>query len=262
MRYSQLYVDRIVRIADSARARRRLWAELRPLAGSILISIYQNIERELGYKFPAGETYTGGVKYFIEQSRIQDLLDGITVIFEALQDGRRWVSFVTRVFSEESLGYRIDGRGVVHPFVDTEFEINLSAALDALNQDRFGESRHDFDEAFRHLSAGEGKAAIRMMFPAVETAAKVLFPGRLSRLMPNDIDRHVLPRLRERYANNLPALTAGKHLLESMKTWIVASQPYRHGQEQEAVTEPPKDFVIAYLSAGATYLRWMIELCE
>jgi hypothetical protein len=47
-----------------------------------------------------------------------------------------------------------------------------------------------------------------------------------------------------------------------MKNWINASHLYRHGQEQEERAEPPKDFVIAHLSTGATYLRWMIELCS
>jgi hypothetical protein len=130
-----------------------------------------------------------------------------------------------------------------------------------LNNARFGEACSDFEQAFRHLRNGEGKAAIRMIFPAVETTAKVLFPGRLSRLMPNEVGKHILPCLRERYADNQPAIDAGTQLLEGMKSWVIALQPYRHGQEQEEPTEPPKDFVIAHLSAGATYLRWMIELC-
>jgi len=100
-----------------------------------------------------------------------------------------------------------------------------------------------------------------MMFPAVETAAKVLFPGAFARLMPNEVDRYLAPRLREKYGGNQPAIDAGLRLLASMKEWINAAQPYRHGQEQQEVAEPPFDFVIAHLSSGAAYLRWMIELC-
>jgi hypothetical protein len=65
-----------------------------------------------------------------------------------------------------------------------------------------------------------------------------------------------------RYAGNQPAIDASKQLLAGMKAWINAAQPYRHGQEQQEPAEPPIDFVIAHLSAGATYLRWMIELCS
>src|ERR1700736_2047978 len=68
--------------------------------------------------------------------------------------------------------------------------------------------------------------------------------------------------LDQRYAGNQPAIAAGRLLLDGMKDWINASQLYRHGQDQQEPADPPKDFVIAHLSAGATYLRWMIELCS
>jgi hypothetical protein len=50
--------------------------------------------------------------------------------------------------------------------------------------------------------------------------------------------------------------------LDGMKDWINAAQLYRHGQEQQEQGEPPMDFVIAHLSADATYFRRMIELCS
>jgi hypothetical protein len=99
-----------------------------------------------------------------------------------------------------------------------------------------------------------------MMFPAVEVAAKVLHPGGMARLMPNEVRSFILPRLQQKYAGNAPALAAGAQLLEGFKAWIIASQPYRHGQEVQEPAEPPADFVVAHLSAGATYLRWLIEL--
>jgi hypothetical protein len=45
-----------------------------------------------------------------------------------------------------------------------------------------------------------------------------------------------------------------------MKDWITGAQPYRHGQEVEEPAEPPVELVVAFLSAGAVYLRWLIEL--
>jgi hypothetical protein len=137
---------------------------------------------------------------------------------------------------------------------------NLRSTLEALNNPRFGEARRDFEAAFRHLRDGEGKAAIRSMFPAVETAAKILCPGAMSRLMPNEVDQHFVPRLRRVYAGNQPAIDAGTQLLRGMKDWITGAQPYRHGQEVEEPAEPPVELVVAFLSAGAVYLRWLIEL--
>jgi hypothetical protein len=114
----------------------------------------------------------------------------------------------------------------------------------------------------RHLRNGEGKQAVRMMFPAVETAAKVLHPGALARLMPNEVDKYLLPRLEAKYAGNQPAMDAGRALLKAFKEWIIAAQPYRHGQEVTEPAEPPQDFVVAHMSSGAAFLRWMIDLSE
>jgi hypothetical protein len=264
-RYSQLYVERGQRISDSPRARRRFSALVSGYT-AYTGAIYKAFQTEVGYNFTRSVSSAGIIEFF-NKSELADFLDGITIVFDIIGHGvgasaaANWSAFASRVFQEENLAYRVDANCVVHPFVDTEFAVNQSAALEALNEVRFGEARNDFEEAFRHLRNCEGKAAVRMMFPAVETTAKVLFRGKMSRLTPNDVGKHILPCLRDRYAGNQPAIDAGTQLLEGMKAWIVASQPYRHGQEQEEPTEPPQDFVIAHLSAGAAYLRWMIGLC-
>jgi hypothetical protein len=171
-----------------------------------------------------------------------------------------WWHHVRTVFAEEHLQYRLADDGIVHPFVDAEFETNRSATLEALSDARLGEARADFEAAFRHLRDGEGKQAIRMMFPAVEVAAKVLVPGVMARLMPNEVERHFRPLIEAKYAGNQPAIDGSKRLLAAFSEWINASQPYRHGQEVQEPVEPPQDFVVAYLSAGATFLRWMTEI--
>jgi hypothetical protein len=264
-RYSLLYIERGKPTADSGRARRRLAAWCVQKFHNHFYLIYNNIQAELGHDF-TGATFGRGIENFFLTSGVPDLLDAITIIFNVANevgDGRlaaSWIVFIGRVFEEETLAYRIGRAGVVHPFVDVEFEANRSAALASLDDPKFGEVRQDFEAAFRHLRDGGGKEAIRMMFPAVETAAKVLFPGKLSRLMPNEVDR-IIERLRERWDTNQPARDAGVQLLGGMKTWINSSQPYRHGQEQQEPAEPPAEFVVAFLSAGAVYLRLMIELC-
>jgi len=205
---------------------------------------------------------------FFNEIDIRDVLDAITAIcsvFSAMYEPhipKQWISAVDRIFQEEHLAYRVDPQGIVHPFVDAEFEVNRASALEVLGDSRFGEARTDFEAAHRHLRDGNGKEAIRMMFPAVEVAAKVLFPRKFAGLAANEVDKRIRPILDQRYAGNQPAIAAGRLLLDGMKDWINASQLYRHGQEQQEPADPPKDFVIAHLSAGATYLRWMIELCS
>lgn len=193
---------------------------------------------------------------------MRDVLDSVTEIAKLFQPSQDWLSAANRIFKEENLAYRVGDDGIVHPFVDAEFEINRACALEALNDPRFGEAREDFESAYRHLRDGNGKEALRMMFPAVEVAAKVLFPSKFAGLAANEVDRHIRLVLDRRYAGNRPAVDAGRLLLGGMKSWINASHLYRHGPEQEEPAEPPTDFVVAHLSAGATYLRWMIELCS
>jgi len=214
---------------------------------------------------------------FFNTAPTRDALDAITIIIGILeappgaevspsswrQNAATWRKFVEQVLREENLAYRLGADGIVHPFIDIEFEANRAAAVAGLEAKRLGEARHGFDEAFRHLRNGEGKQAMLMMFLAVETTAKVFFPGgALARLMPNELDKYLLPKLVAKYAGNQPATDAGRALLRSFKEWIVAAQPYRHGQEVQHLAEPPQDFVVAHLSAGATFLHWMIELVE
>lgn len=86
------------------------------------------------------------VTTFFLTCNLPDLLDSFTFVFETLQGHRRelaneWRTFVGRALAEEHLAYRLDDNGVVHPFVDNEFEVNRSATLDVLNEPRFGEAR-------------------------------------------------------------------------------------------------------------------------
>jgi hypothetical protein len=262
-RYSQLYIERGDRQLDSKRFRVRLSAvffyELEETHGE---TIGWWITKVQGYPLQYDDRGTAAYKSFFKDAEIRDILDFITGVFRVLEKPEWWVEVVTELFDEEHLAYRIDPYGLVHPYVDQQFQLTHRAAVEALNQDRFRQARNEFESAFRHLRGRENVQALRMMFPAVETAAKVLFPGKFERLTENEIDRHLRPTLEARYAGNDPAVKAGRQLLEGMRKWVTAAHQYRHGAELSEPVEPPDDFTIAHLSAGATYLRWMIELCS
>jgi hypothetical protein len=202
---------------------------------------------------------------FFRKSEIRDILDFVTTVTHVLEDAtyrKFWLESIETIFQEEHLGYRVDAEGIVHPYIDQQFELTQRAAIEALNHEQFRQARDEFEAAFRHLRGRENTQALRMMFPAVETAAKVLFPGKFAGLSPNEVEKHIKPVLVARYAGNQPAIDAGRLLLEGMKNWINAAQLYRHGQEQQERAEAPVDFVIAHLTAGAAYLRWVIDLCS
>jgi hypothetical protein len=266
-RYSQLYIERVRLQPDSERARVRLHGLFEKMVtGREGGLIARRLKAELGVEVIKVGLTKYHFKAFFLKAALRDVLDTVTEVAKFFQDfdserSSYWLSQANRIFEEENLAYRVGTNGIVHPFVDAEFEVNQASAIEALSQSRFDEARSGFEASFRHLRDGNGREALRMMFPAVETAAKVLFPGAFARLMPNEVDRHIVPRMQARYAGNQPAIDAGNQLLGGMKSWINAAQLYRHGQEQQERVEPPMDFVIAHLSAGATYLRWMIELC-
>ena len=266
-RYSLLYMNRGKRQPDSKRLRVRLAVNAEELIGPLGSTYATEFGRYIGLRLGV-RVSVGDLSGFFQQSEVQDVLDSITLAYEWLmasgsnEEAADWLTAAREAVEEEHLQYRVDDRGVVRPYVDQEMEDNRASALLSLSTPRFGEARSDFEAAFRHLRSGEGKQAIRMMFPAVEVAAKVLFPGRFSAFGPTDVDRSVKPLVERKYAGNVPAVEAGKRLLESFKDWIIASHQYRHGPEMEAAAEPPQELVVAHLSAGSTFLRWMIEIAS
>jgi hypothetical protein len=263
-RYSQLYIERGNRLLDSERFRVRLHAifeeNLEELFGD---RIAKAVKASQGIDIQSGlRRYLFG--RFFRGAEIRDVLDFVTTVFDVVQNAtyrKFWLESIATIFEEEHLGYRVDPEGIVHPYVDQQFEMTQRAAIEALNQDQFRQARTEFEAAFRHLRGRENIQALRMMFPAVETVAKVLFPGAFPRLTSNEVDRHIAPRMQARYVGNQPATDAANQLLAGMKNWINAAHQYRHGAGAEEPTNPPDDLVIALLSAGATYLRWIIEIC-
>ena len=268
-RYSQLYIAKPKPTSDSRRFRVRLGAWIGEQRSSALIAqgALAAMESELGLEISYRQQFTDTLSRALLTVELRDVLDTITYVFiwmkqqQGISEGA-WLSFVGRVLAEENLAYSIDSRGIVHPFIDSEFDHNRASALRVLSEPRFAEARKDFEEAFRHLRNGEGKQAARMMFPAIEVTAKVLFPGKFSGFSNAEVDKFLLPKLQQKYAGNEPSLDAGKQLLGSFKSWINASQKYRHGQEVTVETDIPQDLLVAYLSAGASFLRWMVELCN
>jgi hypothetical protein len=269
-RYSQLYIERGKPAQDSERFRRRLCLfverELSESAGKIVAEIEWTGAVVPSLPSVYGPSAYANLRSYFEKATVPDLLDAITIVLQVLRPpnpkGTKWQEYVERVFREENLTYRLGSDGIVHPHIDQEFEANRAAAIETLNSPKFNETKHGFNEAFRHLRNGEGRQAVRMMFPAVETAARVLFPGEFQSFDVNQVARHLQPRLEAKYAGNEPALKAGRQMLEGLKKWITASHNYRHGQEVESLAHPPQDLVVAYVSTGAAFLRWMIELVE
>jgi hypothetical protein len=59
-----------------------------------------------------------------------------------------------------------------------------------------------------------------------------------------------------------PSLLIGRCLRLGTGERVKDAQRRERPEIVEIVGHPPEDFAIAHLSASATYLRWMIDLCS
>jgi hypothetical protein len=196
-RFSQLYIERGARVADSQRARRRLaalFADVVQYVHNGRSNIAARIKQKQGCAMPTAVGYGPNFNLFFSTADARDVGDAVTAVAECMPGvlAQRWFAEVATILEEEHLQYRLEG-GIVRPFVDAEFEANRAGALDALGEARFAQARAEFDAAFGHLRDGRGVEALRMMFPAVETAIRVLFPGGFTGLGPNEVNHHCGP---------------------------------------------------------------------
>jgi len=173
-----------------------------------------------------------------------------------------WLAFAQRVFQEESLGYKLDAMGGVHYHVDAEFERNRVSVLSALGQPRFQAVSRAFEDAHKKLDAqpSDTKGAVRDLFEASETLFKLLTESNQD-LSERSV-RSVLKPIVQRFYQSIDssATSFGEHLLESFCQWVNAGHRYRHGQNTEEPHAPTLEAAIAFVSIGASFIRWLIEL--
>jgi len=134
---------------------------------------------EIGAEVPS--VYSSySVSEFFENTELRDLLDSITVIYEAIssagfgESADRWKDFVARALSEDNLGYQLDEKCGVHYLVDEEFERNRYSTLLALDNPRYSSIRTAYDMAYQYLDNHpmDTKGAVRSIFESIEILVK------------------------------------------------------------------------------------------
>jgi hypothetical protein len=198
--------------------------------------------------------------------QLRDFLDFITIVDGFINDEElkeEWASFVSKVFNEEGLGYRIDEHSVVHYRIDEALEYERAAALQHLGESRFASVRQEFESAYHRLRAGHAdtKAAVKDMAECLEIAFKVVFDDRsISSLGPSEVNKYLIPALADLYEGNQRAKDASRQIAEGFGKWTIAVQLYRHGQKEHEAAPPPLEFAVALLSSGTTFLRLLLDL--
>lgn len=264
-RFSLLYLDRSKLLRDSHRFRNRLaafyWESLNDYGSKIAGAIHL----EVGADVPV-TTYSYNFSDFFKKAELIDLLDSITVIYNAIIRfatstlAERWKGFVQRALSEENLGYRLDNKCGVHYFVDEEFERNRFSTLSALDSPRYNASRDAYDMAYQYLDNDpiDTKGAVRSIFESIEILVKqMVSTNNLNKWI---VENTLKEKCLEAYANDDTARKVISQMFDGLAQWVDAIHNYRHGQADIEPVAPPVNVAVYIISSGTSFLRWLIEI--
>jgi hypothetical protein len=72
----------------------------------------------------------------------------------------------------------------------------------------------------------------------------------------------MLPMLQNAHSGDTSAQAVARAMLSSFQSWVEAANAYRHQPGASDEGTPPADIAILAISAGASYVRWLIGLHE
>jgi hypothetical protein len=202
---------------------------------------------------------------FFDAFPIQDILDSIGAIYAGLRDkgsttrADNWKSGITRILSEEVMGYRLDAMCAVRRLIDGEFQRNRFATIVGLGAPKYKAALTHYELACAALEASpmDTRAMVRGVFEAVEEVFKLRYQvARLTASTAGEFQPQSAEALQ-------PGQTASKEMASSFVKWVVAAQQYRHaaGIEHEGHENPgtpSQDLAITMFGTGSAFLRWLI----
>jgi hypothetical protein len=263
--FSRVYLERQKPARDSQRFRTRLYGYYSKALSGSGNEVASAIRLELGVEVPYNGYYDFAKFFFGAQ--IRDVLDTISLMKLIIErkrgreEAREFLTFVQRVFDEESVGYRVDSQGGVHYVVDEEFERNRVAAVASLTTPKYAAVAASLEQAFSHLDTQDvnTKTAVRDVFEAMETLIKITTDSNKN-LDDKMVKKELGELLRKipEYTEPSGASTVSK-FIESLADWVNAAHPYRHGQKTETLVAPSLPSAVLFLSTGAAYIRWLVD---
>lgn len=263
VRFSQNYLERGEPVEDSARMRVRLSQSVLDIKIDEQV-LATALSSALGCQL-RGTANSLKWKNFYLESTLRDLLDSHTVIVEYLNKkgyrtkASQWVSLVERIFREENLCYTINEIGEVHFAQDAEFQRNRLSALKCLSSPRYRAALSHFEAAQSALdrTPRQTREAIRQTYEAIETVFRLIFP-EAGVLGPAEVEKKLRPlALGVLAGTERDCLSAN---VTAFKDWVIGAQGYRHGKGTEEPDNPSLSTTVLCVSAGASYLRWLLEI--
>lgn len=266
-RFSLIYLDRSTPLKDSQRFRNRLAAYYKEnLHEHYSDKIKREIEKEIGVEVPYKSYFGWNLPSLFKEFEFRDVLDSITTVFQVMGGpfGNRlainWMEFVSRILSEENMGYRLDSLCGVHFHVDEEFERNRFSTLSFLEDPKYVASMAAYEDAYRYMDNNppDTKAAVRSMFESLEILVKQMVETR--NLNKWIVENTLKEKCLKLYENDETALKTVSLLFDGFAKWVDALHNYRHGQKSDEPVAPSEGVTVYVLSSGSSFLRWLISL--
>lgn len=261
-RFSLLYLERKEPLRDSQRFRNRLATYFGEELNESNREIAKIIEMETGAIVPS---YMSSyyMNDFFRENELRDVLDSITLIYKTVFSDRKkeaWKKFVTRVFREENLGYRLDSECGVHYFVDEEFERNRFSTLSMLDRTPYSGVRTAYEEAYKYMDNApiDTKASVRSMFESIEILVKQMVETK--NLNKHVVENALKKKCMSMYEVNKTASKVMSVMFDGFALWVDGLHNYRHGQADEEPVAPTEEMAIYVLSSGSAFLRWLVTI--
>lgn len=267
-RFSHTYISHPEQLADSERMRRRLFLLFQNLVSGR--DLKKTMVSELGVALPIGaegyDFYWTGLATNLE---LRDVLDTVTIVFRIISEGNgyiggdktrasQFIASVQRIFSEESVRYKVDDMGGVHLSVDVAFEQSRISTIQSLSGQRYTATQDLLEKAYHSLDQvpPDGKQAIRNIFFANEALFRLIF-AKAHQLGSGEINKYLKPEADIRFQDQTPARQVVHKQIKQFSAWVEAAHFYRHEPASEEPVQPPLDIAIQAVATGTNWLRWL-----
>ncbi|MDV7144092.1 hypothetical protein R3X27_15495 [Tropicimonas sp. TH_r6] len=269
-RYSRNYEREEVLRHDCPRARRRVYriADRTLPSPDNRLKFGLLVEEVIGIDVIESGPYSNYLsfeQFWHNLSRV-DFFDAITLFYRFLAPvGRRdaqkgFRDAVEKVFRERQLAYTLDEDCGVHPYVDQEFDRNLTVCVRGLADETFAAARYNIETMEKALQGVplDGRQAIRSVYDAAENIYQQMFGG--NQIKSGEIASNLNPICQRLHQGHQRATSAAAKEVASFKAWVEACHNYRHEDGQPEPSQPPEELTILMVSQGLSFVRWLASL--
>jgi hypothetical protein len=269
--FTKVYRDRGEPRHDDPKFRVQLYHALWEIFSKEYFALGRYIAGQTGVEVPSGQG-TMGIYYrfdeYINDCPLDDLLDLLTHVVNFAETkgmrsyGYTWIDRVRAALDTHNMAYEMDRLGGMHHKVDAAFARSRELTLTCLADAKFEAARVDTEAAFDCLTDvhQNTKMAVVNIFLAAECVFKLVL-GKGIALTAGGVGKDFRFLVQDKIAGCDQAATQSYNaLVSSFASWVDACHPYRHGQKDPNVVEPPMDLAIVLTTQGADLIRWLVSM--